>query len=208
MSLVVTLTGSPNAGSRTAQLAQHVGVALAADGFEVQAINVRDLPADDLIAARSDSAALRAPLALIERARGVVVATPIYKASYTGVLKSFLDLLPQFGLAGKVVLPLATGGTPAHVLAIDYALRPVLSCLGAQHVVNGLFVHDKLIEHQPATGGIRLDLDIQGRLDGVVAEFAASLRRSASAAAENGWTSVPVVRAPSDPLSPLRERQG
>src|SRR5256885_12419558 len=43
--------------------------------------------------------------------RSVVVATPIYKASYSGVLKSFLDLLPQFGLAGKVVLPLATGGT-------------------------------------------------------------------------------------------------
>jgi FMN reductase len=183
MSLVVTVTGSPCAGSRTAQLSQQVGVALAGYGFEVQAINVRDLPADDLIAARSDAPALRAPLALIERARGVVVATPIYKASYTGVLKSFLDLLPQFGLAGKVVLPLATGGTPAHVLAIDYALRPVLSCLGAQHVVAGLFVHDKLIEGSAAIGGMRLDPGIQGRLDSVVADFAASVRRHAAAPA-------------------------
>ncbi|WP_437719533.1 NAD(P)H-dependent oxidoreductase [Sorangium sp. So ce448] len=50
-------------------------------------------------------------------AAGVVIATPIYKASYTGALKAFLDLLPQFGLAGKAALPLATGGTLAHVLA-------------------------------------------------------------------------------------------
>jgi len=162
----------------------------------VQDINVRDLPADDLIAARSDSPALRGPLALIERARGVVVATPIYKASFTGVLKSFLDLLPQFGLAGKVVLPLATGGTPAHVLAIDYALRPVLAALGAQHVVAGLFVHDKLIERQVATGGIRLEPEIQGRLDGVVAEFAASLRRSTAGAAPTTVPELPERRAP------------
>ncbi len=177
-SLVVTVTGSPSLGSRTVQLAQQVGRTLAGQGFEVQEINVRDLPAEDLIAARGDALALRGPLALIERARGVVVATPIYKASYTGVLKSFLDLLPQFGLAGKVVLPLATGGTPAHVLAIDYALRPVLLSLGAQHVVAGLFVHDKLIERQTGASGIRLDADIQSRLDAVVADFAASLRRT------------------------------
>ena len=61
----------------------------------------------------------------------MVVSTPVYKAAYSGVLKVFLDLLPQFGLAGKVVLPLVTGGTASHVLAIDYALRPVLLALGA-----------------------------------------------------------------------------
>jgi FMN reductase len=181
VSLIVTITGSPSSGSRTAQLNDLVGAALAREGFEVEAINVRDLPAEDLIAGRGDSPALRGPLALIERARGVVAATPIYKASFTGVLKSFLDLLPQFGLAGKVVLPLATGGTPAHVLAIDYALRPVLLCLGAQHVVAGLFVLDKLIERQ-ATGGITLDPDIKNRLDGVIADFVASLRRRDAAA--------------------------
>jgi FMN reductase len=177
-SLVVTVTGSPSEGSRTVHLAQQVGRSLVGRGFEVQDIDVRALPADDLIAARGDAPALRGPLALIERARGVVVATPIYKASYSGVLKAFLDLLPQFGLAGKVVLPLVTGGTPAHVLAIDYALRPVLLSLGAQHVVAGLFVHDKLIERQPGNAGIRLDPDLQGRLDTVVADFSASLWRS------------------------------
>jgi len=176
MSLVVTITGSPAAGSRTAHLTDQVGAALAAQGFEVAGINVRDLPADDLISGRGDSEALRGPLALIERARGVVVSTPIYKAAYSGVLKAFLDLLPQFGLAGKVVLPLVTGGTASHVLAIDYALRPVLLALGAQHVVAGLFVLDKLIERHPQ-GGIILDPEIKGRLDGVIADFAGSVQR-------------------------------
>lgn len=42
------------------------------------------------------------------------------------MLKVFLDLLPQFALQGKLVLPMATGGSPNHMLALDYALRPVL----------------------------------------------------------------------------------
>ncbi|WP_372430482.1 NAD(P)H-dependent oxidoreductase [Janibacter melonis] len=45
------------------------------------------------------------------------------------MLKTFLDLLPQDALRGKVVLPVATGGSPAHVLSVDYALRPVLASL-------------------------------------------------------------------------------
>ncbi len=57
----------------------------------------------------------------------MVIGTPVYKAAYSGLLKSLLDLLPQYALAGKTVLPLATGGSTAHVLAIDYALRPVLA---------------------------------------------------------------------------------
>jgi FMN reductase len=49
----------------------------------------------------------------------------VYKAAYSGLLKTLLDLLPQCALAGKVVLPVVTCGSPAHVLAIDYALRPL-----------------------------------------------------------------------------------
>jgi FMN reductase len=123
-----------------------------------------------------------AALQLVAQADGIVVSTPIYKASYTGVLKSFLDLLPQFGLTGKVVLPVATGGTLAHVLAIDYGLRPVLLALGAQCLVSGLFILDKLIERE-AAGDVRLESEIQARLDVVVADFALSLRRLQAAGA-------------------------
>ncbi|MDQ0896682.1 NAD(P)H-dependent oxidoreductase [Paenibacillus sp. V4I7] len=63
------------------------------------------------------------------------------EASYTGVLKAFLDLLPQKGLECKVVLPLAVGGTISHLLAIDYALKPVLSALGARNILQGVYVY-------------------------------------------------------------------
>jgi FMN reductase len=176
MPLVVTVSGSPLAPSRTSQLNDWVAAQIATQGFDVARINVRDLPPADVLHARLESPALREPLGLIERAQGVVVATPVYKASYTGVLKSFLDLLPQFGLSGKVILPLATGGTIAHVLAIDYGLRPVLSALGAQHVVSGLFILDKQLGPAGAVP-LALEPEIDTRLRSVVGDFVTSLRR-------------------------------
>jgi FMN reductase len=174
--LIVTITGSPSAGSRTAQLTQNVAASLRLSGFEVEGINIRELPADDLLAAKADSAPISNAIGLVERAQGVVISSPVYKASYSGVLKVFLDLLPQFGLGGKVVLPLMTGGTTAHVLAIDYALRPVLLALGALHVVPGLFLLDKSIAHR-AGGGVDLDPELQVRLDRILGDFATSVRR-------------------------------
>ena len=175
MAFIVTLAGSPSASSRTLALARHVGGLIGQRGHEVASISVRDLDPVDLVHARVDSPAIRDAIALIERADAVVVSTPVYKASFSGVLKSFLDLLPQFGLAGKVVLPLATGGTIAHVLAIDYALRPVLASLGAQHIVNGLFLLDTTIEH--ADVGVRIDAEVEKRLLGVIDDFLTSIAR-------------------------------
>jgi FMN reductase len=180
MPLVVTLSGSPSPSSRTLALARHVGGQLVQRGFEVENLAVRDLDPVDLVHAHFDSPAIRAALALVERADAVVVATPVYKASFSGVLKAFLDLLPQFGLTGKVVLPLATGGSLAHVLAIDYALRPVLASLGAQHIVNGLFLLDKTVDTSSDVS-VRIDADVQKRLDGVVDDFATSLQRLVAA---------------------------
>ena len=182
MSAIVVITGSPSAGSRTLGLANRVADALAAQRFDVQRINVPDLPGDDLLHARVDAPAIKEALGLVERAQGVVVATPVYKAAYSGILKAFLDLLPQFGLAGKVVLPLLTGGTLAHVLALDYALRPVLMSMGVQHAVAGLFVLDKLIERKP-DGSIVLDPAIAERLDAVVADYVATVKRFGAASA-------------------------
>jgi len=144
-------------------------------------VRVRDLPAEDLLHARTDAPPIKNALELVERAQGVVVATPVFKAAYSGIVKAFLDLLPQFGLTGKVVLPLLTGGTLAHVLALDYALRPVLMSMGVQHVVAGLFVLDKLIERQPG-GGITLDPAIAERLDAVVADYVATVKRFGASA--------------------------
>ena len=94
----------------------------------------------------------------------------MYKAAYSGLLKALLDLLPQYALEGKTVLPLATGGSIAHVLAIDYALRPVLSAMGAAHVVQGWFVLDRHITLLEA-GGITVDPAAGDALERVVDRF-------------------------------------
>ncbi len=115
-------------------------------------LDVRTIPATALLGADFAHPDIVRARTLVEQADGVVVGTPVYKAAYSGLLKSLLDLLPQYALAGKTVLPLATGGTTAHVLAIDYALRPVLSSMGAAHIVQGWFTLDKDITATPTAG--------------------------------------------------------
>lgn len=97
----------------------------------MRVIPIRELPPGPLLAADAHHPAISDVVEAVAAARGLIVASPVSKASYTGLLKAFLDLLPQYALAGKTVLPLVTGGTPAHVLAVDYALRPVLAAMGA-----------------------------------------------------------------------------
>jgi GNAT superfamily N-acetyltransferase len=114
----------------------------------------------------------------------VVVTTPVYKAAYCGLLKVFLDLLPQYALRGKQVLPLATGGVLAHALAVDYALRPVLTSLGATHVAQGWFVlagHVRLFEG----GGVLLDPEASGPLHDVTDDFLRTLDGRAPAPARS-----------------------
>jgi FMN reductase len=183
MTSTLIIAGSPSATSRTARLAALVGERLTRLDIETSQLDVRTLPAEDLLHARFDAPAIVESLARVAAASGVVIATPVYKAAYSGVLKAFLDLLPQFGLREKVVLPLATGGTVAHVLSIDYALRPVLSSLDPLHVVAGLFVLDKQIVVD-AAGNVELEADLSSKLDATLATYVTALRRAARAAGE------------------------
>ncbi|MEV1178195.1 NADPH-dependent FMN reductase [Nonomuraea sp. NPDC049784] len=139
MSRVLLVSGSPSEHSRTAQLLDHVAE-LVTGG--VSLLRLRDLPAEPLLLGHSHHPDLAAAAESVAAADVIVLATPIYKAAYTGLVKAFLDGLPQKAFEDKTVVPIATGGTRAHLLAVDYALRPVLSVLGARHVTRGLFVLD------------------------------------------------------------------
>jgi FMN reductase len=179
VSSIVVLSGSPSATSRTAALAEHLAARLRRQGHHrVRVVQVRDLPAEALLSADAEDPAIADVVNAIDAADGVVVASPVYKAAYTGLLKTLLDLFPQFALADKVVLPVVTGGSPAHVLALDYALRPVLSSLGAHHIVQGWFVLDKHIER--TAGGVRLHADAERPLLGVVDTFSEVLHERVS----------------------------
>jgi FMN reductase len=173
VSSIVALAGSPSTGSRTVALVELLAGWLRVGEHEVRVVPVRALPAEALLGADTEDPAVADVVAAVAAADGVIVASPVYKAAYSGVLKTFLDLLPQSALAGKAVLPLLTGGAPVHALAVDYALRPVLAALGARHVVPGFFVLDKQIERTP--DGVVLAPGASAVIETAVEEFVAAL---------------------------------
>ncbi len=170
MAKVVVITGSPSRNSRLFGIVDYAIQALEQKGFEVTSVHATDLPAEDLLFARFDSPAIQQAVQEISTADAVIVASPVYKASYTGLLKALLDLLPQKGLTGKPVLPLFIGGTIAHFLSIDYALKPVLSSLGARHLLTGVFAVDSQVTRDEQ-GAAVLNDELRTRLDVSVAEF-------------------------------------
>jgi FMN reductase len=175
MSRILAIAGSPSHPSRTYSLLEYAAQRLQQADIQTEILSARDISPEDLVFGRYDSPALEPIKAKLAEANGVIVATPIYKAAYTGVLKAFLDLLPQEALRGKVVLPIATGGTIAHLLAIDYALKPVLSELKARHILGGVYSVDKQIQRQE-DGSIQLDAEIEARLHHALDELVASVK--------------------------------
>ncbi|MEB8338066.1 NADPH-dependent FMN reductase [Streptomyces endophyticus] len=183
MSFLLTVTGSASSSgsSRTARLVAHLGRQFADDGHEVRHLDVRSLPAEALLSADAAHPEVARAVELVARADALIVASPVYKAAYSGVLKTFLDLLPQYALRGKPVLPLATGGSPAHVLAVDYALRPVLTSMGAD-VAQGWFVLDRHISIQDEHS-VTLASEAHDALTPVISRFRATVPSSGLAAA-------------------------
>lgn len=161
---VLLIAGSPSAPSRSTALLEAVGQRLAARQARIDRLAVRDLPAEALLKAEWGHPAIAAAIAKVAAARAVVVATPVYKAAYGGVLKVFLDLLAQNALKGKTVLPLATGGSPHHMLALDYALRPVLHALSARHILPGVYATDAQIALTPENA-YQVQPELAERLD-------------------------------------------
>jgi FMN reductase len=169
VSEVITIAGSPSLQSRSGAVLKYAREQIEHAGLSTQALRVRDLPAEDLLYARFDSPKIKEWTAAIRQARGLVIATPIYKASFSGILKAWFDLLPQGIFADKLILPIATGGSPAHLLAIDYALRPVLAALGGQHMLQGVYIVDGQIQYSASS--IELEEAIELRLQSALHAF-------------------------------------
>ncbi|MET8703570.1 NADPH-dependent FMN reductase [Kitasatospora sp. NPDC058032] len=181
MATVLSVSGSPSPTSRTTRLLRLVDARLEERGHRVVPFEVRSLPAHALLSADLSHPELAAALELFAAADGVVIGTPVYKAAYSGLLKALLDVLPQYALRDKAVLPLATGGSTAHVLAVDYALRPVLSSMGADHITQGWFVLDRHITVRE-DGATVIERETDVLLRPVVDGFAAALERRAAPA--------------------------
>jgi FMN reductase len=152
MSEIVILSGSPSEFSRTDLVLKYLGSFLKEEGFTVTHLSIRDVPMEDLFLGKFDSPAIRDISTLIHEAKGVIVGSPVYKAAYSGVLKTLLDILSQDALQDTPVLPLMTGGSSANLLALEYTLKPLLATLKGQNLKGVYLVDsqiDKLKPHQP-----------------------------------------------------------
>ncbi|WP_296266730.1 NADPH-dependent FMN reductase [Pseudomonas sp. MLB6B] len=175
--LVVAIGGSPSTRSRSGVLLAQTQEWLQERGVEVVTFQVRDFAAEDLLHARFDSPQVKHFQDTVAEADGVIVATPVYKASFSGALKTLLDLLPERALEHRIVLPIATGGSIAHMLAVDYALKPVLSALKAQETLHGIFADDSQIGYAQGDTPVRLDGALQARLLDSLETFHQALAR-------------------------------
>lgn len=162
---VIAIVGSPSVRSRTQVLSQYVLTSLRQHYRAATAsYSAIDFPAGVLLSGHYDHEVIQAFIQTVKESDGIVIATPIYKAAYTGVLKALLDLLPQDAFKNKVILPLASAGSLAHLLSLDYALKPVLSALGGRLIVDSVYGIEEQIsldEHNKA----EVHPELKARLD-------------------------------------------
>lgn len=184
---ILFIQGSPVESSRSAALSGFVAAEIQRRGIDNSRLKLTDLPAQALLNAKFGDPQIRIASDRVAGATAIVIATPVYKAAYSGLLKSFLDLLPQNGLEGKVVLPLATAGSPHHALALDYALRPVLQSMSPSLVLPGVHATDATVGKSDK-GDYLLSPEIIDRLaqatDRLVYEYRALLARRPEPAAD------------------------
>lgn len=121
---VVALNGSPSATSKTHAVAE-LGLELAGGGTIV---NLGELDAEGLLG-RKESADVEAAKAAIRSAQILLLVTPIYRATYSGLLKVLFDQLGQSALRNIACVLAATGGSDHHYLSVDTGLRPLVASL-------------------------------------------------------------------------------
>ncbi|MFF1529022.1 NADPH-dependent FMN reductase [Cellulomonas sp. NPDC058312] len=177
---VVAVSGNPRPGSRTLLAARTAADRLAAllGADALDAIDLAELAGELLAPVHPAADAALARLAVADVA---VVATPVYKASYTGLLKAFLDLYGPDGLAGVVVVPLVVSGNPAHALVGEVHLRPVLVELGAVVPTRSLTVTEAQLA------------DLDGVVDAWLLRAEPALLRAVGAGAARGTVGAGAV---------------
>jgi len=150
---VVVVCGNPKINSRTLGVGEEVArqAAVAAGRGDRVTTHVIDLGHFGPQLFDWSSEAVKAEVAALSRADLAVVASPTFKASYTGLLKSFFDWFGQTELANVVAVPVMVGGSVIHALAPEVFLRPLLVEVGAIVPTRGLFILDTELDQLPAT---------------------------------------------------------
>jgi FMN reductase len=147
VSTVGVVVGNPKPRSRTLNVAEAVAAAAAgAVGLDAAERVTVDLADYGPQLFDWSSSAVTDAVTAVRGCALAVVASPTYKASYTGLLKSFLDWFGTTDLVGVTVVPLMVGAGAQHALAVEVHLRPVLVELGATLPTRGLYVLESQLD--------------------------------------------------------------
>ena len=125
------------------QLAAATTRELAAAGYEVttDVVELRDLAVDiaNNFVTGFAPPRLAEVIAGVEASDGIIAVSPVFSASYSGLFKSFIDVLDPKSLDGKAALLGATGGTDRHQMVLDHAMRPLFSYLRTRTAATAVF---------------------------------------------------------------------
>jgi FMN reductase len=166
---VVFITSSPSTKSRSSFLADFVEKQVRTAGHRATAFAVTHFDPADLILARSDSPSVAAFVQVIKEADAIVLATPVYKATYSGALKAVVDLVPPDALEGKLALGIATTRLGDHAAGVDVAYRSLFAFFRARSL-DPLVVLDRELATGPTgfafeeAGGARVDRAVRALL--------------------------------------------
>ncbi|AEY90902.1 NAD(P)H-dependent FMN reductase [Streptomyces hygroscopicus subsp. jinggangensis 5008] len=139
---VVVVSAGLSVPSSTRLLADRLAAAVSrTTPVDIEVVELRDLAVEIAHNFTNGFAgkALAAAQDAVTRADGLIVVTPVFSASYSGLFKSFFDVLDKDALTGKPVLIGATGGTGRHSLVLEHALRPLFAYLRAVVVPTGVY---------------------------------------------------------------------
>ncbi|EMF56917.1 MULTISPECIES: CE1759 family FMN reductase [Streptomyces] len=178
MKLVVVSAGL-SVPSSTRLLGDRLAAAVAGHdaSVEVQVVELRDLAVEIAhhLTNGFPGRKLAAALDAVAGADGLVVVTPVFSASYSGLFKSFFDVLDRDALAGKPVLIAATGGSARHSLVLEHAMRPLFAYLRAVVVPTGVYAASEDWGAQGLAGRIeRAAAELSRLMGGLSREAAAT----------------------------------
>ncbi|MFJ6718628.1 CE1759 family FMN reductase [Streptomyces sp. NPDC091259] len=173
---LVVVSSGLSLPSSTRLLADRLAAATAdrlaesAGGAEAQVVELRELAVDIAhhLVTGFPAPALRTALDAVTRADALIAVTPVFSASYSGLFKSFFDIVEREALAGKPVLVAATGGTARHSLVLEYVLRPLFAHLRATVAPTAVFAAPE----DWGTAGDRRTAALAVRVERAAAELA------------------------------------
>ncbi|WP_103354092.1 FMN reductase [Amycolatopsis sp. CA-128772] len=139
-------------------------VAAAGSPAEVSVVELRDIALDITknLLTGFPGPQLRSAIETVTGADALIAVTPVFTAGYSGLFKSFFDVLDTDSLVGKPVLLAATGGTERHSLVLDYQLRPLFGYLKADPVATGVYAASSDWGSGEASGALQRRIEKAG----------------------------------------------